>query len=388
MNIKQKIRNWYLAYKDAQITQYLKKGQYQLTHSPERLKHVGTFDLTKEQKKSIDNFFLSNYGAKIDYTCHRTYTAFGGGKFDVAFLPEELYIPEVERYMNMFHNYCDVLQDKNITPFLSSYIGIKSPVTIFSCTKGLCCDSDFEILSKEQLLKKLKSLSEFFCKPSVESGGGFGCMLVRPQGDNDSISGNTISAIINDLGDNYVIQKCIHCHDSILNIYPNSVNTFRVMTYRWKNEIKIASVIMRIGVGGMLVDNASSGGIFCGINRDGTLFPFAINEYGKKFEFHPDTKVFFKDCKISHFEKVLQAALKAHKAIPQIGVANWDFTLDEDADVILIETNLEFGSPWLFQMVNGCSVFGKDTAEILRWTNKIKHTPISERHKFAFGNNM
>ena len=112
------------------------------------------------------------------------------------------------------------------------------------------------------------------------------------------------------------------------------------------------------------------------------------NEYGKKFEFHPDTKVFFKDCKISHFEKVLQAALKAHKAIPQIGVANWDFTLDEDADVILIETNLEFGSPWLFQMVNGCSVFGKDTAEILRWTNKIKHTPISERHKFAFGNNM
>lgn len=80
MNVKQKFRNWYLAYKDARITEYYRKEQSLVTHSPERLKHVGTFDLTNEQKKSIDDFFLSNYGAKIDYTCHRTYTSFGGGQ--------------------------------------------------------------------------------------------------------------------------------------------------------------------------------------------------------------------------------------------------------------------------------------------------------------------
>lgn len=79
MKIKQKMKNWYLSYKDAKTTDVYRKEQSLITHSAERLKHVGNFDLTEEQKKAIDDFFLSNYGSKIDYTCHRTYTAFGGG---------------------------------------------------------------------------------------------------------------------------------------------------------------------------------------------------------------------------------------------------------------------------------------------------------------------
>ena len=384
MKIKQKMKNWYLSYKDAKTTDVYRKEQSLITHSAERLKHVGNFDLTEEQKKAIDDFFLSNYGSKIDYTCHRTYTAFGGA-FDVTYMPEELYIPEVERYLNMFGEYNHVLEDKNITPFLASTVGIKTPRKLYSCVKGFLCDSNYNSVTRQQIIDSISSMREVFCKPTVDSGGGFGCMLLKPHGDIDVYSGKKLVDIIDGLGDNYVIQECIHCHESITKIYPKSVNTFRVMTYRWKNEIRLAATIMRIGVGGMMVDNASSGGIFIGIQSDGHLFSSAINKYGDRFLTHPDTGVVFEDCKIEHFEKVLNAAKVSHCAIPQIGIANWDFTLDEEGDAVLIEANLNFGSPWLFQMVNGKSVFGEDTAEILRWTNKVKHTPVSERYKYAFG---
>ena len=46
MKIKQKMKNWYLSYKDAKTTDVYRKEQSLITHSAERLKHVGNFDLT------------------------------------------------------------------------------------------------------------------------------------------------------------------------------------------------------------------------------------------------------------------------------------------------------------------------------------------------------
>lgn len=52
------------------------------------------------------------------------------------------------------------------------------------------------------------------------------------------------------LGENFVLQERIKCHESIRKIYAGSVNTFRIMTYRWHDSIVSAPVIMRIGRGG------------------------------------------------------------------------------------------------------------------------------------------
>ena len=58
MKIKQKMKNWYLSYKDAKTTDVYRKGQSLITHSAERLKHVGNFDLTEEQKKNIFHVYI------------------------------------------------------------------------------------------------------------------------------------------------------------------------------------------------------------------------------------------------------------------------------------------------------------------------------------------
>ena len=78
--------------------------------------------------------------------------------------------------------------------------------------------------------------------------------------------------------------------------------------------------------------------------------------------------------------------MRLHYVLPQIGVSNWDFTIDENGDVVLIEGNLQFGGIRLAQMATGEPAFGGHTAEMLRWLRLMKKISPSERKNHAFGN--
>lgn len=55
-----------------------------------------------------------------------------------------------------------------------------------------------------------------------------------------------------------------------------------------------------------------------------------------------------------------------HARIPQIGVVNWDFTLEENENPLLIEINSDLGgSICLTQMANVIVPFGENLEEIL-----------------------
>ena len=85
------------------------------------------------------------------------------------------------------------------------------------------------------------------------------------------------------------------------------------------------------------------------------------------------------------FKRVTETALALHHSMPQIGISNWDLTIDEKGDVVLIEGNLQFGGVWIFQMACGVPVFGEHTAEMLQWVQRMKKMQPSERPKHAFG---
>jgi hypothetical protein len=68
-----------------------------------------------------------------------------------------------------------------------------------------------------------------------------------------------------------------------------------------------------------------------------------------------------------------------------VGVSNWDLTIDERGEVVLIEGNLQFGGVRLAQMACGVPVFGEHTAEMLQWVRKMKGFNPSERYIHAFG---
>lgn len=378
------LAEWGRELQERKFRSFHKRIQKRVIFDPKRLESIKDFHLTKEQKEAIDAFYLSNYGKKVDYTCHRTYAAYSG-KFSPAFMTEDLYIPELDHFMNIFNAYNSVFEDKNVMPHIAKSVGVKMPQVICSRVKGLYLDADNNPINLDQVLEFLHNYGRIFIKPSVDSMGGRSCMLADIQGGIDSKSQVSLRDILQQMGNDFVVQECLVCHESLQKIYPKSVNTFRVFTYRWKDKIHVAPIVLRIGRGGMDVDNASQGGIFIGVSNEGQLYDYASTKYGKRFYEHPDTSLRFSGYTLPLFPKVTEAALRLHHAMPQIGFSNWDLTIDEKGDVVLIEGNLQFGGVWIFQMACGEPVFGEHTAEMLQWLRKIKKMSPSERLNHAFG---
>ncbi len=351
-----------------------------------RVKIYSSYKLTKEEKKELNNFYIKHYGKKIPDTWHRHNYAFSG-KFDVRFFPELLYIPEFERFMNLDKSMNYFLEDKNNLYMLEEYLNVKMPKKIISCQCGTYMDSDNNIISKDEVIKKLYDIGEVFFKISVDTCSGIGCKILNFKKDVEINSKLKIEDLITTFGLDFVIQEKIKCHESIAKIYPNSVNTFRITTYRWKNKIYNVPCSMRIGRNGSFLDNAHAGGIFVGIDDDGKLHDKAYNEFKDEYLMHPNTNYTFKNKKIELFPEVLEKCIDMHEHIPNVGILNWDMTIDEKGQVVLIEINVNDGGIWIHQFAHGKPAFGDLTPEILEWLSFMKKVKLKDRKKYLFGMN-
>ncbi len=340
--------------------------------------------LSKEQKKQIDTLYKKNYGHKVPYTWHRYYMCYTGN-FNPNYFPELLYIPLFENLMNVNEEYAKVLSDKNFLSQLDP-LGTKMPKTIVSIVKGAIRNNQNRFITQQEAIDILFNVGKVFIKPAVDSCSGRGCFLAEFVNGKDIISQKSVEDVFNSLGKDYVVQECIECHESISKIYGSSVNTFRVITYRWKQEIRSMPVIMRIGQGGANVDNAHAGGMFIAIDDDGTMHKTAFTEFNKQYTVHPDSNITFEGYKIDLFPNVLASAKKMHESIPQLGSINWDLTIDKNGKVVLIEANTLFGSIWMTQMAHGCGAFGDKTEEVLQWLRIVKKVPLSKLQDYCFGN--
>ena len=257
-----------------------------------RIKIYESIQLTEEQKQAIDDLYMANYGSKIPYIWHRHYMAFTGN-FDSRYFPELLYIPEFERFCNLYPDFVTVFCDKNLLPYIAKSANVKMPQNLLSATRGFIKDYDNHPISIERATEWLATAGEVFVKPSINTGSGIGCALLQMDKGVDQLSGKTASEILKALGKDFSIQNRIVCSDDIQKLHKESCNTFRVVTYRWKNAIKHMPIIMRIGRSNNHIDNAHAGGIFIGVNEDGRLNNTAFTEFNEKYTFHPDTKVVF-----------------------------------------------------------------------------------------------
>lgn len=333
-------------------------------------------ELADAQKKEIDYFYKQHYGKKIPYYWHMYYTAYTG-KFDAKYIPETIYIPEIEFCFNAERHYCLAASDKNLMPYIFAGGGYKMPHNLLTCTYGIFRDSANRIIDRKQAIKNIGTLGECFFKPSIDSSSGVGCCVLNMQDGKDTLTGKTAEEIIRNKY-NFSIQEKIVCHDSLRILSPDSVNTFRIISYIWNDEIHLTPAILRIGRAGKDVDNAHAGGMFIGIQSDGSLCDKAFTEFHDIFLEHPDTHTVFKGYQIPLFKNVCSAAYEAHSHIPQVGIINWDFTIDHDGNVVLIEGNMRYGSCWLIQMAHGVGMFEDNTADVLEYLkNKRKEYPFN-----------
>ena len=367
---------------DRVLIAHRRKTEIRKFRDPRRVAITDSVVLAPGQMREIDDFFVTNYGEKIPYTWHRHYTAFTG-HFDVQYFPELLYIPEFEHFMNLWPYYNKAFSDKNVLPLLAGRAGVKMPEAFYYSARGAVRDGKDRPVSN--LAEALKDIGEVFIKTTVDSSSGRGCFLARFQGGVDVLSGDGVQDVVKRIGTDFAIQERLRCHPSISALHPQSVNTFRVMTYRWGDEIIVAPSTMRLGSGGSYLDNVHSGGMCIAVDDDGRLHDTAYTEFNVRFQEHPDSHVIFKDYRIPDFPRVPEAARRLHELLPQLGVVHWDFTIDQAGDPVLLEANTWGTSIQLLQRPRGCGAFGDRTAEILRWMRKMKRLNPADRYRHAFG---
>ena len=177
-----------------------------------------------------------NYGEKIPYVWHQNFMAHSG-KFDAKYFPELLYIPEFEHFMNLWPEYGSVFSDKNVISILADAAKVKTPKVILSVAKSLAKDGGYNLLEKKEAINLLATAGRVFIKPTVDSCSGSGCFIAEFKDGVDQLSKRTAEEVYNSLGTDFVVQEVAKCHSSISKIYAGSVNTLRIITYRWKEEI-------------------------------------------------------------------------------------------------------------------------------------------------------
>ncbi len=326
---------------------------------------------TKEQQKEFDDFWKKNYGKKISNRWHRLYEACNG-VHRIDYFPEILYSTKLEKKRNDYL-YCKVFSNKSFNDVLfdDKILGVKTPKCFVFNDNGTLYNGKREIINFDTAINLLQNIGEAVIKPTIDTSSGRGVVILNIKNGINIRDGRNIKDIILDYKQNFIIQeKVIPCKELEL-LYPNSINTIRVITYIIGNDIGFAPISLRIGGGGGEVDNIHAGGMVVFVDNNGNLGNFAYRlgwgDNFEKFDKHPDTKITFNNYNLKFIPRVVEIAKSLHTKTSNVGIISWDFTIDSNEEIIVIEANYLGQSIWFPQMISGKSFFGDDTIKILNY---------------------
>lgn len=311
---------------------------------------------TKNDDKYITEYlaYWKKYNKKPNKMWLRLY-AKDNEEFTPRYIPDDLWYGEILPYfcnMQFRRSY----EDKCFYDTL--FKELNRPKTILKCMAGIYYDGNNKIVEEKDIIDIIKKNKTGIIKPSIDSGTGrlidfFDCLK-----DTDE----TIKNKLNKVGKNYIIQEIVSQHEEMKKLNPNSLNTVRIITFLFKGEVSIISIISRMGRGESKIDNVSAGGLQITVNKDGSFQKYAWDKKRNSFEYHPDTNVKFEGFKIPNFEKIVKVAMESQLKLPHFKLVGWDFAVDHTGEPVFIEYNVCPGS----NQMTGGPTFGDLTEEVLQ----------------------
>lgn len=136
-----------------------------------------------------------------------------------------------------------------------------------------------------------------------------------------------------------LIEDLIIQHPDLLRIYPDSVNTYRIVTVARSADPGVVYAFIRIGNGGRFVDNINSGGMAAPVDVDTGVIRFAaFDKDSKYYEVHPATGCPIAGYRLPFWRESVEMCLEAARVVPQLGYVGWDVAVSLDGPQ-LIEGN-------------------------------------------------
>ena len=139
----------------------------------------------------------------------------------------------------------------------------------------------------------------------------------------------------------WIAEELIKQHQETEAWNPSSVNTFRIPSFRTKEGVRILQPFFRTGRKGSVVDNAGHGGVFAVFDPEtGIITTDGVDEYGGRYEEHPDSHLKFKGWKIPHWEELKKLVAEVHHSLPEHHrYVGFDFALTKEGQWVLVEGN-------------------------------------------------
>ncbi|MDE7160119.1 MAG: hypothetical protein K2O24_04670 [Muribaculaceae bacterium] len=289
-------------------------------------------------------------------------------------IPDDIYYTEIDPYFNDW--YAGAVMDNKIF-YRFFFPDVAQPPLFGYRWNGYWYDNEAKPTTLDNLVRSVRDRKAVcFAKIAAGSSGGHGVEVI----DGDSISDSDIKEKILSMTGDLILQEGITQSHVTASVNESSVNTIRVMTFLRKDgSVKACSAVLRMGLAGSRVDNASSGGITVGIDMStGRLKAKAYSQTGKSYDSHPTSGVRFSDIVLPGFDRVLGLVKKQALNMPRFRLISWDIALDETDEPILIEANLNAGELDFHQLNNG-PIFGNETDAILK---EISDNPKTIRYQF------
>lgn len=132
-----------------------------------------------------------------------------------------------------------------------------------------------------------------------------------------------------------LLEERIIQNKELSKLYPEAINTLRIVTINKNGKITIPFTCIRVGTGGRHVDNFHAGGVFSRISEEGIITKPALDKENRIFEVHPDTGVRFEGFKIPMYKEVLEQCKQMAAITPEVGYMGWDMAItDKGIDVV------------------------------------------------------
>jgi len=140
-----------------------------------------------------------------------------------------------------------------------------------------------------------------------------------------------------------VVEAFVIQHPELRRLFPESVNTIRIVSISTSQKADIAYAALRIGNGKAVVDNFHSGGMTAAIALEtGKIVTDAADMNGNVFAEHPVTGMKFKGFEVPYFNEAVELVKDAIGKNKIKGYLGWDIAISETGPV-LIEVNVSPG---------------------------------------------
>ena len=187
--------------------------------------------------------------------------------------------------------------------------------------------------SQDELTCFINDKSKIIAKP-INGVGGEGIKIIDSK-DKDLFTKYN----------NYLLEEIITQHPKLSELYDKSVNSIRMFTFFNGKDAYLLQAVLKIG-NGNIVDNFSSGGMYCFLNDLGVVITPAIDKDDNIFNIHPISHKNILNFQVPLFMEAKELVLKAAKEIPQVAYIGWDVAISEKGPC-LIEGN---SYPGVFQI--------------------------------------